>query len=372
MTIIDERGRLFGRLNAIDAIIGAFVLLLIPMAYGAYVLFRPQTIRISNVEPNVVEQGVSPRVHFRGENFRPFVRAQFGNEQLHDFLVASPSLAEATMPVMPPGTYDFALFSEAQEIFRLPKAITVLPASKPAGVPVQLAGSFVGLSAERAAAFKVGQRLPAAGTPMAEILALGPPRPDVRRLRAGDTFVFTPTSGTAVPAVLRAYCTVVEAQPKCRVGEVQVMAGLVVPIAGAGDFVIDEVRGDTEPVDLQVDVRFVGLPDLVRLLKAGDAEPGGVDRTATLVAIGSPQSIVAELTQRTSTGTTAEEVKSQERLAAVTASIRLRADPSPEGFKHHGMPVKAGATFTFETPQYSVRGTVLSVTAATPAKGARP
>ena len=32
MTIIDERGRLFGRLNAIDAVVGAFVLLLIPLA----------------------------------------------------------------------------------------------------------------------------------------------------------------------------------------------------------------------------------------------------------------------------------------------------------------------------------------------------
>src|SRR5439155_22912476 len=110
--------------------------------------------------------------------------------------------AEATIPALPAGTYDFALYSEAQEIFRLPKAITVLPPAKPAGVTVQLAGSFVGLSAERATAFKVHQRIPADGSPVAGIPALGPPRPDVRRLRVGDTFVFTQTAGTSLPAVL--------------------------------------------------------------------------------------------------------------------------------------------------------------------------
>jgi hypothetical protein len=371
MTIIDERGRLFSRLNAIDAIVGVFVLLLIPLAYGAYVLFRPQMVRISSVEPNQVEQGVTPRIQFRGENFRPFLRAQFGNEQLHDFLVGTPSSAEATMPALPPGTYDFALYSEAQEIFRLPKAITVLPPAKPAGVTVQLAGSFVGLSAERAAAFKLRQRFPAEGSPVAEILTLGPPRPDVRRLRAGDTFVFTRTAGIAVPAVLRAYCTLVETMPKCRVGELQVMAGLVLPIAGVGDFAIDEVRGDGVPLALEIDVRFVGFPDLIRLLRAGDVETGAIDQSPTLTAVGTPQSVLAEITQRAG-GSIADEVKSQERLSAVNVTIHLSADSTPEGFKHHGLPVKAGAVFLFETEQYSVRGTILRVATRSGGKEATP
>jgi hypothetical protein len=363
MTVIDERGRLFGRLNAIDAIVAVFILLLIPLAYGAYVLFRPQAVRISSVEPNVVEQGVTPRIQFRGENFRPFLRAQFGNEQLHDFLVGTPSSAEATMPALPSGTYDFALYSEAQEIFRLPKAITVLPPAKPAGVTVQLAGSFVGLSAERAAAFKVHQRFPAEGSPVAEILELGPPRPDVRRLRVGDAFVFTRTAGTSLPAVLRAYCTVVEAMPKCRVGDVQVMPGLVLPLPAAGDFVIDEVRGDNPSVDLEIDVRFVGFPDLIRLLRVGDVEAAASDRSPTLTAVGSPQPVAAEITQHTTSGSIAEEVKSQERLSAANVTMRLSAESTPRGFMHLGLPVKAGATFGFETAQYSVRGTILRVAA---------
>ena len=40
MSIIDERGRLFGRLNLVDAAVGALLLALMPAAYGAYLLFK--------------------------------------------------------------------------------------------------------------------------------------------------------------------------------------------------------------------------------------------------------------------------------------------------------------------------------------------
>ena len=40
MPVIDERGRVFGRLNLVDAAIVVLVLVLVPAAYGAYVLFK--------------------------------------------------------------------------------------------------------------------------------------------------------------------------------------------------------------------------------------------------------------------------------------------------------------------------------------------
>ena len=41
MSVIDEQGRLFGRVNLIDAFVVLFVLGLIPMAYGTALLFQP-------------------------------------------------------------------------------------------------------------------------------------------------------------------------------------------------------------------------------------------------------------------------------------------------------------------------------------------
>ena len=216
-------------------------------------LFRPQPVRILSVEPRVVEQGVTSRIQFRGENFRPFLRAQFGNEQLHGFFVDTQTSAEATMPALPPGTYDFVLYNEVQEIARLPKALTVLSGAMPAGVTLQLAGSFVSLAAERAAAFKLHQRFPAAARLSPRFSRSGPPQPDVRRLRVGDMFVFTHTSDMAVPAVLRAYCTIVETMRPRKVGDLQIMAGLQLPIPDGGDFYIDEARGDGALVTLDVD-----------------------------------------------------------------------------------------------------------------------
>ena len=52
MTIVDERGRLFGRFNLIDAGVVFVLLVLVPLAYAAYRLFRPDPVRIESVEPS--------------------------------------------------------------------------------------------------------------------------------------------------------------------------------------------------------------------------------------------------------------------------------------------------------------------------------
>src|SRR5436305_658270 len=40
MAIVDERGRLGGKVNLIDAVVAFLILILIPVAFGAYLLFR--------------------------------------------------------------------------------------------------------------------------------------------------------------------------------------------------------------------------------------------------------------------------------------------------------------------------------------------
>jgi hypothetical protein len=41
VTVLDDRGRLFGRVNLVDALVVGFIVLLIPVAYGTWLLFRP-------------------------------------------------------------------------------------------------------------------------------------------------------------------------------------------------------------------------------------------------------------------------------------------------------------------------------------------
>ena len=57
MTIVDERGRLFGRFNLIDAAVVLVVVVLVPLVYAAYLLFRPPAMKILSVNPARIEQG---------------------------------------------------------------------------------------------------------------------------------------------------------------------------------------------------------------------------------------------------------------------------------------------------------------------------
>ena len=54
MTIVDDHGRVFGRINLVDAAVAGLVLLLIPLAYGTYLLFQPAAPRIDSVSPSII------------------------------------------------------------------------------------------------------------------------------------------------------------------------------------------------------------------------------------------------------------------------------------------------------------------------------
>ena len=49
MTLIDRDGRVFGRFNLVDAAVAAFILLLLPIGYATYLLFRPSQPVIDSV-----------------------------------------------------------------------------------------------------------------------------------------------------------------------------------------------------------------------------------------------------------------------------------------------------------------------------------
>lgn len=135
MPLIDDRGRLFGWFNLIDLAVFFFVLLLIPLAYGAYALFRVPPTTITGLEPAVVTSSATKqRVKLKGTNFRPFMTLVLGSapSERYSLLVGSPGEGEFEIREnFPAGTYDLALFDEAQEIARLPNGLTVVVAPKP-------------------------------------------------------------------------------------------------------------------------------------------------------------------------------------------------------------------------------------------------
>lgn len=142
MGIVDDRGRLFGRLNVIDALVLLVVVVLIPVAYGAYVLFRTPNPTIVSIEPSSVVQppttvppSPAPVLTIRGTNLRPYLRARIGTA-FTPFLIETTGVAEVKLPNVPPGTYDVELFDEAQQVAILPGALTVLaPPAPPAPPP---------------------------------------------------------------------------------------------------------------------------------------------------------------------------------------------------------------------------------------------
>ncbi len=101
---IDERGRLFGRLNVIDALVLIFVGLLIPLGYAAVWLLRPPTPAIVSIDPPRLLAGPDLRVRVTGKDLRPFLRAVVGGKDAV-LLVSTPTYGEIRVPNLPPGPY---------------------------------------------------------------------------------------------------------------------------------------------------------------------------------------------------------------------------------------------------------------------------
>jgi len=290
MPFIDDRGRLFGKVNLIDAAVGIFLLVLIPLGYSAYLLFRDPVPTIVSVEPAQIVEYQPATIRIQGQDLRPYLRARLGDTEF-SFLVESTSagmvrLTEeevaASRNILPVGTYDLVLLDEARELVRKPGALSVIPAPSPPPPPpppevaVQVAGTFIGLSKDEVDRIKVGAKL----GPFAEVLALRPPEPGTQRIivpahNAATHFVDSPMSDTVqVPALIRIHC---ERTPmpepwtqsvECHVGDAMVVRNDVTPIPtedGTFDFIVTEVRpADAEIVfeppspEVEVSVQVVG------------------------------------------------------------------------------------------------------------------
>jgi len=254
MAVIDDRGRLFGKVNLIDAVVVGFVIILIPVGYSAYLLFRTPQPTVTSLEPAQITEQQPASVQLIGENFRPYLGAKLGTTYA-TFLLQDPRHAEIRVPPLAAGTYDLALFDEALELTRSPGALIVVPrgsgSTGAVEVQLQLVGEFVDLRSHQAPMIRAGLWIGLEqdrDNPLGHILATQPPIPDVYRIRVGpQAFVTAVKPGAAmrVPAILRVTCTL--AKDECQLPNAVATRGATVALpllSGRLDtwFFIEEVR----------------------------------------------------------------------------------------------------------------------------------
>jgi hypothetical protein len=368
MSIVDDRGRVGGRVNLIDLLAVVALVVVVPVAYGSYLLFRTPAPRLLAITPATVHPGPNLRVTVTGENLRPFMRVSFDANQGRTFLIGSTTAAQVDLPDLGPGTYDVVLYDYTQEVSRLPDALTVLPGAPIPTVEMQVSGSFKQVPDVIAEQLQVGLKFPPEGDPLAEIVAVEPMRPATLRLRSGQATLGLPLSGLGeLPATLKVKCyTQAERDGllRCLVPGPQVAAPVepdsLLTLAGPGawvNFQIDEVHLAGPPQSVEAHVRFVVMPEVQAKVKAGDVDRGAKlparSYAATLVSIGGARPIAAsEAGGLAPVGGP---------LRALDVRIRVPIEQVSGGWIYKGEPFKAGAPFTFETPEYIMRGQVSDV-----------
>jgi len=362
MTTIDENARLVGRVNIIDIAVALTAVLLVPAAFGAYLVFRTPPSKLTAIKPSRLYEGNTVKVEISGRDLRPFMRVSFNDVQGKSFLINTPTSALVDLPELKSGVYDVVLYDYRQEVDRLPKAFTIMPVPFQPTLEVELEGAFVGLTEPLAKDIVVGLKFPPSGRTVAEVLGVAPFVPGHLRLRAGETILTVPTQELEVAATLKASC-VVTANPDGTIGCTSVGTDSAVPIAAGTAMALPGPHGwiryqisavhppaSTRPT-VDARVRFVGAPELLALLHVGDVDTGpfasAALRHATLTAVGVPRASAAG-------------------EAAIDATLRVPIDRAGAEWRYMNKPFKAGAPLTFETPRYIVRGDIVSMGALPP------
>jgi hypothetical protein len=369
MAMIDERGRIVGRINLVDMAAAIAVLLVLPVAYGAYLLFRNPPPKLSAITPNRLNEGNQVKVEITGRDLRPFMRISFDDVQGKSFLISTTKSALVDLPELKSGVYDVVLYDYRQEVDRLPKAFTIMPVPSQATIEIELEGAFVGLNDELARGMTVGLKFQSGGRTVAEILGLGPSVPGRLQLRVGEALLTMPTKEVELPATLRAHCVTfgnADGTLSCVSAgtepSVPIAPGAAMSYPGPRGWVRYQVRAVHTPSaalnTVEARVRFVGEPELLALVKAGDVDAGpyasATLRHATLVAVGAPRPLAPGEVMGAGPGVGASR--------AVDTTVRVPLDRAGSGWTYMNRALKVGAPFTFETTRYVVRGEVIGMT----------
>lgn len=351
MSVIDQHGRLFGRVNIIDALVVLFVLGLIPLAYGTALLFQPARPRIDSVtrvditneERRIIAGGslLAAKLKIKGTGFNPMLRASVGGAPALAFVFENPNSADVLVGPTPPGAHDLVLMDGVQEAARSVGAVVI---DNPSTRTLRAEGWLTNLTPATAGEYRIGTAFATHS-----VVVLGPVRPARSRIRMGDLNADIPIDGRVErAAVLELHCDPQGAdfrtgQEPCTIGG-QPVAGVppvTVVLPGNIGFSIAELFPPAAPRRARI------------LIRLGSGFEGGLatvgDRDALL---DSRAGVVAA-------------VRGQE------ITIDAGLDESREGWRYRGRPVTPGAPFTLATDRYEIRGEVQSVTLL-PATGVKP
>jgi len=375
---IDDQGRLLGRLNIVDAAIGLVVLLAIPVAYLAFLLFRSPRPVITSVEPaqlTYIEERASAgtqlsgklKVHGRG--LQPMLRATIDKQAAIAFVFESPSSADVLFGDLGEGPHDLILYDGVQEVARAPTAVTVPPKVTGMQARMRVVGTLIDLAEAAGKALHVGDRFPATGKIESELVALGDLTTDLRRISQPTGRVDVAAEGRwQRPAALLVNCEL-SAPEECRVNGITLgSANRIMPVPGAPLSLrirIEEIVPASDPQRAEARVRFIVHPEAADLIKVGDidATAPAIDGRAAVVTAIVSRTVVqgdASVAAPLDGSPDAVSLRAPGRVAVVDADVRLGVDPSQLGFRYRASPIKAGTSLTFTTASYVIRGTVLT------------
>jgi hypothetical protein len=349
--MIDSRGRLFGRLNVIDALAALFLVGLLPVAYATYLLFRPATPEITSVDrvPITREElrvaggsAVTAKLKVRGSGFTPMLRARIGDTAALGFVFENPNSADVIVGDVAPGTHDLVLLDGVQEVARARDAFTIeaAPARR-----IRAAGHFIDLSEQQAGMFQTGAEYPDTN-PRVRVLAVGEAQRGHARLhvngRTSDVATVDRWERSAVIALL---CDPRVVDANCTFGGIALEGINPVITLPTGDgqlrFAVAEVFPDAPPIAMTVSLRVSGGPEL-RVIAVGDRDDLLDERAATVTR-------VVDNSTASAMGATAH------------ITLTLGADSSRDGYRYRGQVLQRGAQLMLMLPRTAIRGIVESI-----------
>jgi hypothetical protein len=227
MALIDGDGRLFGRVNVIDACVAALVTALLAMTPFVYRAFRTRPVTVTAVLPHKLTIGEPMRVQVKGEQFRPYLQAFAGRRgerfMLDEvdrsrfqatYLLVSPELAELQFPdEIGTGTFDLNIADRGRVVAVIPSAFTVTQPDRAVAVRPMKVQFYP--PPEAVSLIRVGDRdfseprLPTSPVSEPATVVAVEPRPERRELidmhltAKGDTWYGQPMIGQLVEVTLR-------------------------------------------------------------------------------------------------------------------------------------------------------------------------
>lgn len=413
MPLLDDRGRLFGKVNLIDLAVVAVLVGLMPVAYASWKLFQTPLAVIDTVTPSVLQPNVAKQqIQLTGKNLRPFLRTYVQVPQgsaATTFLFASPDHAVVELPALTPGSFDLVLYDETREIGRLPKILNVAAVPAPTvksvspstleymPLPQHLTlkgkGFVPGLKAT------VGGIVASYQLTSPEVVELTTPALptgtfDIVLSDGAQELVRVPAAVTVPKPVLVSISPRivdvskdpqrVEFRGKHFLPTLRVFVGwrevgttfvsleqgeFLLPAfpAGVFDITVFDPAGNVELarfknaltvqapqlVDVTMTARFIVRPEVLAAVKpaSGVAPAGGQPVVESYQVKG-------ELA-----GTSMNELK-EGKQQIITASVRLMATRRSEGLFYDGQALRAGGPIVLRTPGYQLTGEILGIDTA--------